>query len=212
MSKMLAVTIGIGDDWQKLAEFAADRMRKMTGLRVVVAKESSETLVHPAWLKCSIMRQFPEVEAFMIFDADMICLRKWEPLQIYNAMRGAFCVVAEPLTAPVATETENYGVKPGCYFNSGLIICGHQHQPIFDDALTRYPVCGSWIEQTSLNISAFAKGEVTLIPEKFNTLAHRGNYYRVNQSTVNAHFCGVKSPETITEYATRLIEIFGEQA
>lgn len=200
---MIAVTIGVGDGWQELATIAAERMAAMTGLTVAVLREPEPDLVHPAWGKCRIMEKFPKHDSFLIFDADVLALRPWNPAAIYDSLGKEFCAVAEPLTVPVLDESMKHGFGPGRYFNSGVILCGRHHQPIFDRTLTMHPQCGQWLEQTALNIAvAETIPKAALLPWKFNSLAHGGDLRLIDPvRIVNIHYCGMHDPWKIIHLA-----------
>ena len=124
---LMAVTIGIGDEHARLAQIAAERMRRQTGLevRVLGADDLVATgLSHPYDLK---FRLFDRVNAenLLYFDADIFCLRRWNPREYcgrpeWVAVRGWWF---DPWVQRVGAA---YGFGEDL-FNAGLFLCNRTH-------------------------------------------------------------------------------------
>ena len=173
---MIGVTIGIGPGWQACAERAATQMAAMTGLscHVVTRPHHTTEVAHPSWLKCWITEMFPAEDAFLLFDADILPLRPWDPDGIFHKLGRPFLAVPEDNTPPVFNECRRYQLPPwDWYVNGGLTIFGHEHAPIWRAVWKRHPGYGSWLEQTALNHVLLESGTpVCRLPRQFNQLLH----------------------------------------
>jgi hypothetical protein len=203
---VIAVTIGIGPDWKRVAERAAERMSACTGLqaRVINSMEGVE-VAHPSWLKCFIADVFTDHDEFLVFDADIIALRPWDPAGLFDSLGRPFCAVPEPNGARVFEECKAHTLPfPDWYVNGGLTIFGREHVPIWRRTWEMHPRYGSWLEQTALN-QALAETYLPTcrLPRRFNALAHGGKidpgYIAVAaDSIVNLHCCSA-SPAVVDQ-------------
>src|SRR5438045_8754336 len=94
---MIAVTIGIGEYYKRLAIRASEAVRNMTGLETVILEDThfvSSGLPYPHLLK---LRVFDVVDddKVMFFDSDMVCLNVWNPQRF--ARRDEFVAVTARL-------------------------------------------------------------------------------------------------------------------
>ena len=83
----LAVTIGVGEPHCRLAELAAERMRRFSGLdvRILGDAEVRQTGVRdPNHLKFHLF-DFANAENVLYFDSDAFCLRPWNPRQFEDS-------------------------------------------------------------------------------------------------------------------------------
>ena len=88
---MLAVTIGVGGKWTKLAELAAESVRAQTGLPTRIlgdAEMQRSGLATPHFLKFRLFDACPDADDLLYFDADTIFLQRWDP-RVF-AGRGEF--------------------------------------------------------------------------------------------------------------------------
>jgi len=178
---MIGVTIGVGRGWREAAQSAAEAMGKRTGLRCVVVddigttvpKEKLPKVIHPAWIKAYLLDLFPDENEFLVFDADLIPRRDWDPQAIFRQMRGAFCAVPDRNCETVRDECASFNLPfPDWYVNTGLLMFSRQHAPVWDYVKTKHPKCGSWQEQTALNEALLALSvSVARLPRDFNYLA-----------------------------------------
>ena len=205
---MIGVTIGIGEGWTALARQAAQRMSWHTGLKCHVIETAADfpQVAHPSWLKCHIPEMFPEADSFLIFDADILPLREWDPHGLFEQIGRAFCAVPEPNGNPdILAECRDWGLGfPDIYVNGGLILCGREHDYIWQRTWQHHPAGGRWAEQTALNYElADTAVEVCRLPRCFNALAQMGRinpyYSRVTLAdAVNLHCCALHSAPEVS--------------
>lgn len=172
---MIGVTIGIGD-YRQSAYHAAVRMSDMTGLKCEVLTHDCglKELPSPSWLKCAITTIYPKHDSFLVFDSDIICLRKWDPELIFESLGRPFCAALDLNSRSVHREcvTLNLGF-PDVYVNGGLTIFGKEHEQVWSRTWMKRPGMGRWQEQGALNVSLFETDfEVCRLPRKLNFLSH----------------------------------------
>lgn len=196
---MIGVTIGIGEGWQQLAESKAARMAEMTGLECRVINVDDYGCAHPSWLKCHVHRIFPDEDSFLVFDADILPLRPWDPECLFESLGRPFIGVPEPNANPeLKVEIGEWGLGTSdTYINGGLLIFGHEHGAVWDRVWSLHPHGGRWLEQTAINHAlAMDAIEVCRLPRHFNLLSHRGKLSAVYArgtlaNAVNLHTCAV---------------------
>lgn len=208
---MIGVCIGTGT-WYKLAKRAAERMEAMTGIPCRVIDRVDSNLVHPSWHKLNLLRDYPG-ETLFIFDADMWCMKRWDPEDVLINDDGALgelvpecwsglAMVPEPVIPSVRMESMLYHIPIGRYCNTGMIIVDSRAKDVFAAAKKLHPHYGSWIEQTGINHCAHAmKFNVTYMPQCCNTLIPAANHpdmIRGYGATV-AHFAGGKTVDRLHE-------------
>lgn len=195
---MIGVTIGFGNEWNAVAKRAAARMSELTGLDCRVIDSVSGEYEHSSWFKCHAIEKFPESDSFLYFDADIWCLKPWNPEQLFESHGGKFCAVLEPQHNAIDIECGRWAIDRKKYFNGGLMMFGREHKYVFENAL-RYHPFGRWYEQTPLNISAQLLPDLCLLPQKYNTLAHGGRTPQDLSDVVNLHWCSCNSANQIKE-------------
>jgi hypothetical protein len=209
---MIGVTIGTGE-WKAQARDTAHRMEAMTGLPCFVIEQDDFNCAHPSWLKCHIHRIFPLADSFMVFDADILPLRPWNPKALFEMNGRAFMGVPEPNASPaVLAECEDWGLGyPDVYLNGGLLIFGQEHAPVWDRTWSRHPNGGTWMEQTAMNRALVDEAvEVCRLPRRFNLLAHQGRinpiYARATlRDAVNIHTCAMESAEECADIHGKIL-------
>lgn len=209
---MIGVVIGIGDKWRSIARASADRMSRMTGLRCEVFDHPYIPTIHPSWQKAFIIQRYAKEDSFLCFDADIICLRQWDPERLFNDLGRAFCAVPDDHSEQVFKECEFLNISfPGIYVNAGLMMFGREHDYVWDRVWTKHPHCGAWLEQGALNLALLnMQVEICRLPRKFNVLAHQGQM-APHESTIsihkngwiNLHACSCKTPEQLVEVQKR---------
>jgi hypothetical protein len=212
---MIGVTIGTGA-WKAQAEATADRMEAMTGLPCTVIYTDDFQCIHPSWIKCHIPRLFPRADSFLVFDADLLPLRQWDPQALFKMSGRAFMGVPEPNASPaVLAECEAWGLGyPDLYLNCGLLIFGREHAPVLDRTWRRHPDGGAWMEQTALNRALVDEAvEVCRLPRRFNLMAHRGRinpiYARATlRDAINVHTCAMPSVEACAESHAEILAYY----
>jgi hypothetical protein len=190
---MTGVCIGIGEGWGIAALRARWRMEQMTGLQCQLISWKFEDVSNPSWLKCHIHRFLPpETAPWLVFDADLLPMRPWNPAALYNSR---FTAVRDQPTDMLRGECDAYGLDIDRYVNGGLLMFDASHAAIMEETWTRHPRYGRWLEQTSLNVSLKNK-PVTYLPETFNKLM-RPDREDISAEAlrdrpeVNVHLCGL---------------------
>jgi hypothetical protein len=201
---MIGLTIGTGS-WYKVAQRAAARMASMTGLECHVVNRVDSNLAHPSWHKLNLLRDYPG-ETLFIFDADMWCMKEWDPTYYTDPDHGAdfpgLAMVPEPVIPRVRLESVLYHIPIGRYCNTGLVICDSRAKEVFAAAKKLHPSYGSWLEQTGINhVVESTQCPVTHLPLTYNTLIPAVNTPEVIRSydAAVAHFAGGKTVERLHE-------------
>jgi len=199
---MIGLTIGTGT-WYKVAQRAAARMEAMTGIPCHVIDRVDSNLVHPSWHKLNLLRDYPG-ETLFIFDADMWCMKEWEPFywtdpELWPNWSG-LAMVPEPVSPRVRLESTLYHIPIGRYCNTGLLIADSRAQPVFAAAKKLHPSYGSFLEQTGINYCA-KDFPVTHLPETYNALVPATATAEAIKATgcTIAHFAGTKTVERLHE-------------
>jgi hypothetical protein len=206
---MIGVTIGTGEPWKAVAEVAAKRMTQMTGLECVVIDERFKPVCHPSWLKCHVIDHFKEQDSFLLFDADIIAIKKWNPQQLFESLGRPFCAVPDMRSDIVFEECNQLGIAfPDCYVNGGLTMFGREHKVIWENTWRRHPKCGRWLEQGALNLALLDSGcEICRMPRRFNVLTYRGATLEWDtfdvRHTINLHVCGTACAQEVKEVQLR---------
>lgn len=213
---MIGVTIGKGE-WREVAHWAANRMEYTTGVRCyVVGDAMGIEAAHPSWLKCWIPTLVERMglknaegnkpDSFLMFDADVVGLRKWDPQGLFRLLDRPFCVVPEPDVPLIEGETSKYDLPhPDWYVNGGFAIFGREHQHVWDSVWAKHPEYGSWWEQTALNkVIQEKRVHVCRLPRWFNSLAYGGQYNTAHSGVgeprvINMHLAGVHSAARVME-------------
>lgn len=209
---MIGVTIGTGA-WKDQARDTAQRMEAMTGLACFVIEEDTYGCVHPSWLKCHIHRIFPMADSFLVFDADILPLRPWNPKSLFEMNGRAFMGVPEPNESPaVRAQCEAWGLGyPDTYLNGGLLIYGREHAPVWERTWECHPDGGFWMEQTAMNRALVDEAvEVCRLPRRFNLIAQKGRivpiYARATlRDAVNVHTCAMPSAEVCADIHGKIL-------
>jgi lipopolysaccharide biosynthesis glycosyltransferase len=139
---MRAVTSGLFDDYQSLAQEAARRFQKHTGLPVVLLdhRDLMKIKDHPLikhagenkreqalLLKIFLFDLIPD-DDFIWFDADYACIAPWDPLKDYD---GSFTAIRDR-TAYLLKLNDIKSSSIINYFNSGFFIANRQnHASLF---------------------------------------------------------------------------------
>lgn len=209
---MLGVVIGIGSGWKRCAERSAFLMHLNTGLecRVVSERPNGWELDKPSWLKLWLQDEFPGQD-LMIFDADMISIRPWDPVEQLGVYDMAWAV---DRGRAVAGECLSRGLDPATYGNSGLVLIRAGCQ-ILQRSREYYPDRSAWFEQTAVNLTVQSEHDfrVRLMSDLYNFLIRGPRCPRAGAScraqAYNLHFVGLhKNPKRL-ERLFKLQEHFG---
>ena len=201
---MIGVVIGT-TGWQEVARMAADRMSQMTGLECRVVTELFCGAFHPSWQKAKLIDYMPDVDSFMVFDADIMCLRPWNPEAIFESLGRPFCAVIDRRTEGVFHECHDLGIGfPDTYVNGGLTIFGREHKPIWDCTWSRHPKCGRFLEQGALNLALMETDmQVCRLPKRFNVVTSKGEISQgevQSQNVVNLHATNLKFAREVAKF------------
>lgn len=208
---MIGITIGIGEGWNHVAVRAAAQMEKMTGIYCEAITEwPFQQPVHPSWLKCHLMEHYPAAHDFLIFDADIFCLRPWKPAELFEALGKRFCAVPDRNNTDVYHECAGFNLPfPDWYVNGGLLMFSREHAPVWEAVWKRHPRYGSWLEQTALNEALFKlKVDVARLPRLFNQLPNGETVEAMDaRGVINFHFADqAGNPARIIELQKELFK------
>lgn len=124
---MIAVTIGIGEGYTKLARYAARAVQEMTGLKTLILTDEHFTnsgLPQPHHLKLRLFN-FVHDDTVMFFDSDMVCLNPWNPTQF--AKDDALVAVVERPVPTIMRICQAFDIPWHEYFNAGLMILNRKY-------------------------------------------------------------------------------------
>ena len=192
---MTGVCIAIGEPWETIAIRACERMQEMTNVPCFPLTKDFDT-VHPSWNKCFVLDEFKGEDGILLFDADIICLKPWNPVEIWENSGRAFVAVPDRNNERVELECERYGIGfPDIYVNAGLTIFGREHKPIWDRVKAIHPFERGWLEQTPLNqtlqMYEHLGGIVDRLDRQYNRMCGWSVIEReLATDTVNAHLAG----------------------
>lgn len=190
---MIGVTIGVGD-YRPLAERAAASMAQHTVLRCVVLGDEHYRRAGlvgktPALLKLWLW-DFVDEEEVLLFDADAICLRPWNPA----ALGGGAAVVATRdwiWRAGIQAEADSVSVPAEEYFLACLLILNRgSHRTMLHAARDIYPQTSKRVqEQTALNAARYRLGvPLRFLDRRYSwSLFGRGNLHR-DAAVITGHY------------------------
>ena len=172
---MIAVTLGIGDDYKNLALHASEAIRKNTGLKTLILDGShfaSSGLKYPHHLKLRIFDLVSDDEV-MFFDSDMVCLNPWNPQRF--AKPDALVAVAERLHSMVIKACRDWEIPVHEYFNAGLMILNRNCHHDWLRETERFVLANPGVppydpyDQTPLNITRHRLGlKLELLDRRYN--------------------------------------------
>jgi hypothetical protein len=190
----IAVTIGIGPRYYRLAALAAQRCAWATDLPTFVITHSAMKdfphIKSAHQIKFHLFDLFPEAESILFFDSDAMFLRK----QRFDSYFGSpyFTSVLDAENKWSIEDSGLVGVPLTSYFNSGFFIASRRyHAPMFLRAsqLAQIPVPSILRDQGFLN-RARLELDVPLrsLPRKFNAVSFDPES---DKDTIIAHVSGV---------------------
>ncbi len=172
---MIAVTIGIGEAYKKLAEHAARAVHEMTGLKTLILDDQHFTrsgLPHPHHLK---LRLFDLVndDTIMFFDSDMVCLNAWNPQRFAKA-DSVVAVVERPVPT-ILRICQAWDIPWHEYFNAGLMILNRRSHHDWLRETERFVMTNEKFreydpyDQAALNITRYRGGlKLELLDRRYN--------------------------------------------
>jgi lipopolysaccharide biosynthesis glycosyltransferase len=200
---MIGLTPAIGQPWIDIAVKAAVQMEEMTGIICHPVLQDFNT-VHPSWNKTRLAELYPNHNEYFIFDADIICLKHWNPTELFCRHDRALLCVPDRNNERVEEECVQHGIPfPDRYINAGLTIFGREHLPIWEAVWKMHPFKKGWLEQTPLNmvLKQYENngGKVVRLDRKYNRITGWQSLHRAQaDDTVNAHLAGNgEKPERI---------------
>ncbi len=153
---MIAVTIGVGQKYEAVAELAAQSCHSRTGLETHILNHKhveKYDVESPLLLKFKLLQEFPNESRIMYFDSDMIFLRKVD-IEAEFCEREEFICVTDRYSQPfIQEDARRIGIPANEYFNAGwFILDSERHGPFLDLAEKlfanfRMP----FLEQSTLN-------------------------------------------------------------
>ena len=194
---MIGFCIGVGEGWDKCAQWACKRMVQMTGIECIPIHHLSKSWTTPSWGKLEIATHIHKHanghNIYMIFDADILPMKPWRPRELFINQGRKFLAARDVDSIVVMDECKRYDIPMGEYYNAGLMIFGSEHLHVFDTAATRHPTYGRWQEQTAINKALQdTNTNVIPLPRAYNTLlwpdkdSYKPNDL-INQHAVNLH-------------------------
>jgi methyltransferase family protein len=193
---LLAVTIGIGPEHELLAQHAAERMRRFTGLEVQIlgpVEYAASACRHPCHLKFRLF-DLVDAENILYFDADAFCLRPWNPRPLCDRQEwiGVRGLWFDPWVERLGRA---YGFGQDI-FSGGVFLCNRAHHlrvlrlaEIFqrDDDMFQ----GGWNpDEVALNTALKALGvDVHFLDRRYNWLQYGRGTLEAQAGVVIAHAC-----------------------
>ena len=172
---MIAVTIGTGEYYTKLANYAAGAIEKMTGLKTVILGDehfAASGLPFSHHLKLRLF-ELVEDDEIMFFDSDMVCLNPWDPRRL--AKPDALVAVAERLHPMVIRACRDWDIPLHEYFNAGLMIFNRKSHEEWLRETERFVQANPGVppydpyDQTPLNITRHRLGlKLELLDRRYN--------------------------------------------
>ena len=171
----LAVTIGVGPVWHRLAELAAESVGLRTGLETRIMGEEAMRKYEakaPIYLQSRLFEEFREAEHILYFDADMVFCQEWDPRE-FAGRRELVCVQDRWDYDVVRRDAGFIGFRPEEYFNAGFFIASRTHHAVWLERSRweqeRYGT--DLYEQTDLNSARHLLGIPALfLPKTYNWL------------------------------------------
>jgi len=189
-------------------------MSELTGLNCVVVNDwHGSKLEHPSWVKCRILDIFPQENDFLYFDADIWCIKPWNPKHIFESNGRKFMGVVEPEHNAIDAECDKWDINREVYFNGGLLMFSREHKEMFNTALKYHPF-GRWYEQTPLNICSIGTPK-HILPKEFNFLNHAASLILASLvasflvGNVPAHVWSMKSTQRRGKWRFSILTIGG---
>lgn len=223
---MQGVTIGIGDVWKEIAEVAAARMCLHTGLKCsVIQNWPSEIpevnlLSNPSWLKLWIQERLFPGEDLLIFDADLFCVRDWDPVAELEDYEMAWVAEAdsgfdrERTLELLSNECRQFHLPVDRYGNGGFLII-RSGCKVLQEARKFFPNYGSWLEQTGVNQAVHdLKPRVRFLPPEFNFIVKSQVWLRQPDllsvlRVTNLHLMRMKGNLKWFKAAKRILSLMG---
>jgi hypothetical protein len=209
-SRGVAVTIGTGA-LERMAQLAAREVRALTGLETVVLGQrelSASGFAYPTLLKFRLF-DFVNAEHLMYFDADMVCLRRWDPKQYFG--RREIVAVRDRMFDTIRNEASTWDVPVEDYFNAGFFIASAIHHRewlrLAEAILPTRPT--AMLDQTVLNAARQQLSiPLHLIDRRYNWLGFGGNSLSLDAPVVMAHKLVPTRVEINTDYFEGRYDLF----
>jgi len=191
---MIAVTIGTGEYYTKLAHHAAHAIEKMTGLKTVILGDehyANSGLPYSHHLKLRIF-DLVDHDEVMFFDSDMVCLKPWNPPRFAKA--DAVVAVAERLHPMVVRACKEWDIPIQEYFNAGVMIFNRKAHYEWLRETERFVTANPGVpsydpyDQTPLNITRHRMGlKLELLDRRYNWVGFGTGTYDYEVPLYMAH-------------------------
>jgi hypothetical protein len=180
--KVIAVTIGIGEVYEHLADLAGRSCSRHTGLPVyTIGQEAVDRYKssRPDLLKFEIFEEFATADTILYFDANAIFIREFDVLKFVNV--PAIVCIKDLWDMPwVIGEARALRIKPQEYFHGGILILNRVwHKPMLEYAkkLVKKWLPAEWAGQNAINGARAEMG----VPVHFLSKAY--NYLRFEDTS-----------------------------
>ncbi len=156
---MIAVTIGVGKEFNEFAKWSAAKVKKHLGLETYVLDDQflkysnspgydMDIGQKASCMKFLLFKIFPNADRIMYFDAD------WRPVKNFNIYDYVpdennlyFCRDDDP-----EKLGEQYGLGKDRYFNAGWFVASRKHAPLFEECHNRFDQFETrWFDQCIMN-------------------------------------------------------------
>jgi hypothetical protein len=203
-TRMLAVTIGVGEKFTPLAQMAAASCASRTGLPVAVLGEEAmrrHGLKKPHHLKFKLFDEFPDAETILYFDSDIIFLRDFDPRPFVDS-RDFICVRDIWDCDWVINDARQIGLAPRDYFNSGFFILNRTHHALMLRLAARLQgrFRVQFDDQTALNAArAWLDVPTRYLPREYNYLVRENDGSPDTEQAFVLHLCGFERKAWATQ-------------
>ena len=207
-NRMMAVTVAVGDEFVEMAEYAAESVRKYTGLPTLVITDDL-LLQHPMISQFSSPEErsalaqicfFDFVDGnILYFDADLMIKKSWDVRQYMN--RQEVIAVRDQCNTIVTSDTAQFNLDFNKYFNMGMMIVNSMnHGYLFEETIKRHwsqdggdekAITRTFNYQTLFNkVCQEYEAPLLLLPEKYNYTSYGAQGRGRPDDVVVAHAAG----------------------
>jgi hypothetical protein len=188
--------LGIGA-WAELARETSAAAEELSGVWFEVVTEAWREVPHPSWLKLWVAERFPKSDGWLVMDADMVPLRRWQPEKMLEESDGRLLIARDREHPAVVAECREHRLRVEDYSNGGLMLFGRRGAAVLEHARQWFPRLGRWMEQTAVAKAAEEmESEVCRIRREYNLVVGPEQVLRdpaaVARRAVTAHVVGLR--------------------